>query len=114
MASNRAREEKAEEEEKNHTHQTPRCIPGWHAEAVPARPTRRGRGKSSPSCTGNTTPWHFHWSSHTKHKHWSKLSKLQLGEARHQRCSEAADPERRDQPDLLGEEAANDSVWWRW
>jgi hypothetical protein len=43
-----AREEKVEEEEENHTHPTPRCIPGRHGETVPARPTRRGRGKSSP------------------------------------------------------------------
>jgi hypothetical protein len=33
-----AREEKAEEEEENHSHQMPRCIPGRHGEAVPARP----------------------------------------------------------------------------
>jgi hypothetical protein len=47
-----------------------------------------------------------------KHKHRSKLSKLQLGEALHQGCSQAADPEGKDHPDLLGEEAANDSNWW--
>jgi hypothetical protein len=46
-----AREEKAEEEEKNHIHQTPRCIPGRHGEAVPARPNRRGRtGAAEGSC----------------------------------------------------------------
>jgi hypothetical protein len=28
--------------------------------------------------------------------------------------SEAADPERGDHPDLLGEEAAGDSIWWSW
>jgi hypothetical protein len=33
-----AREEKAEEEKENHTHQTPRCIPGRHGEAVAVRP----------------------------------------------------------------------------
>jgi hypothetical protein len=38
-----------------HTHQAPRCIPGRHGEAVPARPTRRGRGETSPRGTGSTT-----------------------------------------------------------
>jgi hypothetical protein len=64
--------------------------------------------------TGSTTPWRFHRRALAKHKHQSKLSKLQLGEAQHRGCSEAADPEGRDHPDLLGEEAANDSFWWRW
>jgi hypothetical protein len=102
--------------EKIHTHQTPRCIPGRHGEAVPARPTRRGRGKSSLSCTGSTTPWHFHRRTLAEHKHLSMLnsSASSSGEAPHRGCSEAADPERGDQPDLLREEAAGDSVWWSW
>jgi hypothetical protein len=47
--------ERAKEEGGIHTHQTSRCIPGRHGEAVPARPTRRGRGRTSPRCTGSTT-----------------------------------------------------------
>jgi hypothetical protein len=67
--------------------------------------------------TGSTTPWRFHRRALTRHKHLSKLSrlsKLQHGEAPHRGCSEVADPEGKDHLDLLGEEAANDSIWWRW
>jgi hypothetical protein len=49
-----------------------------------------------------------------RHKHLSKLSKLQHGEAPHRGCLDAADPKGKDHPDLLGEEAADDSIWWRW
>jgi hypothetical protein len=55
MVKNRGQWERAEEEGEDHTHQAPRCIPGRHGEAVPAWPTRRGRGESSPRCTGSTT-----------------------------------------------------------
>jgi hypothetical protein len=37
----------------------------------------------------------------------------EAGEASHGGCSEAADPEGKDHPDLLGEEAADGTAWWR-
>jgi hypothetical protein len=46
-------------------------------------------------------------------KHLSKiswLSKPQHGEAPHRGCSRAVDPEERDHPDLLEEEAADETV----
>jgi hypothetical protein len=44
-------------------------------------------------------------------EHAQQLSKLQRrGTA--SECSEAEDPEGEDQPDLLGEEAAGDSIRW--
>jgi hypothetical protein len=46
-------------------------------------------------------------------EHAQQLSKLQRrGTA--SECSEAVDPERGEQPDLLGEEAASDSIRWSW
>jgi hypothetical protein len=30
-------------------HQSPKCLPGWHGEAVPARSTRGYPGKTSPA-----------------------------------------------------------------
>jgi hypothetical protein len=53
------------ERRRRSAHQSPRCIPGRHGGAVPARLTRRGRGK--------TSPWHhrehrnrcFHRHAHT-------------------------------------------------
>jgi hypothetical protein len=47
-----AREERAEEKEEKHTHQMPRCMPGRHGGAVPARPARGYLGMSSPSTPG--------------------------------------------------------------
>jgi hypothetical protein len=38
----------------------------------------------------------------------------EAGEASHRGCSDAADPEGRDHPDLLGEEAADETTWWSW
>jgi hypothetical protein len=56
LVRERGQWERAEEEEEVHTHQAPRCIPGRHGEAVPARSTRHVRGRTSPRCTGSTTP----------------------------------------------------------
>jgi hypothetical protein len=37
----------------------------------------------------------------------------EAGEASHRGCSRAADSEGSDHPDLLGEEAADGTAWWR-
>jgi hypothetical protein len=52
LVRERGRGERAEKEEEDHTYQAPRCIPGRHGEAVPARPTRRGRGETSRGAPG--------------------------------------------------------------
>jgi hypothetical protein len=38
----------------------------------------------------------------------------EAGVASHRGCPEAADPERKDHPDLLGEVVAGDSTWRSW
>jgi hypothetical protein len=71
-----AREEKAEEEEEKHTHQTPRRMPGRHGGAVPTRPARGYLGMTSPSTPGAP---HLGASTgvHTHHKHQGSHSKHQ-------------------------------------
>jgi hypothetical protein len=61
MASKRSRRWRGEGE----AYQTPRCIPGRHGGAVPARPPRRGRGKSSPQHHREHRTRHFHRCAHT-------------------------------------------------
>jgi hypothetical protein len=46
-------------------------------------------------------------------EHAQQLSKLQRRGTTSE-CSEAEDPEKGEQPDLLGEEAAGDSIRWSW
>jgi hypothetical protein len=48
MASDRGQRREGQRGRRG-THQSPKCIPGRHGEAVLARPTKRGLGKSSPT-----------------------------------------------------------------
>jgi hypothetical protein len=58
--------------------------------------------------------WRFHQRAHARRKHLSTISMLSKLQRRGtaSECSEAADPEQGEQPDLLGEEVVGDSVWW--
>jgi hypothetical protein len=128
MASNRVQRREGKGEKKNHTHQTPRCIPGRHGGAVPVRPTRRGRGKSSPERQRR----------HEEQPHLGCFDSRLLGhqpnqphsftmttaEGRSQHQEKAGDepntaasagrvPERDLASDLLGEETAGKAVWQR-
>jgi hypothetical protein len=60
--------------------------------------------------------WRFHRRAQAGRKHLSTLSMLSKFQRRGvaSECSEAAVPERGDHPDLLGEEADGESIWWSW
>jgi hypothetical protein len=102
--------------EEEETHLSPRCRPGRHGGAVPARPTRRGRGKTSPRRHREHHNRRFHRRAHT---HRGLLGDAQLAEWKDPvgweigvgrgRFSEW-DPTM----DLLREEAADETVRWRW
>jgi hypothetical protein len=110
-----AREEKVEEEEENHTYQTPGCIPGRHGKAVPARPTRRGRGKSSPAApsqhrehpSGTLPPVPLSHPNTTQQTPGEDPARCQA-----RRRQGPAKPERDPALDLLGEVESSKSFWW--
>jgi hypothetical protein len=94
----------------------PKCIPGQHGEAVPAQPTRRGLGKSSPLAAA---------SQHREHP-TGTLPPMPLSNpntaqqtpggnparCRARRRQGPVKPERDPSLDLLGEVESSKSVWW--
>jgi hypothetical protein len=112
------------ERRRRSAHQSPRCIPGRHGGTVPAWPTRRDRGK--------TSPWHhrehhnrrFHRRAHTHthtHTHTQRSPRRsttgvreEANEVSRSVANLMQNPERDPALDLLEEEVANGTVQWRW
>jgi hypothetical protein len=93
----------------------PDACPDGMAEQCPHGRLDAIQGSLHRSTAGSTTAALPPACTHTCSSRRSTVGiKEAAGEASHRGCSDAADPEEGDHPDLLGEEAADETSWWSW
>jgi hypothetical protein len=99
-------------EEEVETHQSPRCIPGWHGGAVPARP-REDFTVAPPGALQTALP-PVCPQTHRSPRRSTAGVRGDAGEVSRSVANLMQNPEWDPAMDLLREEAADETVRWRW
>jgi hypothetical protein len=108
-------EQRVEKREEGHTPRRPGTYLAGMAGQCPRGQQDATRGRLHRSTAGSTTtvlPPACSLTQRSSHRSTTGVVE-EDGEASHRGCPELADPEGRDHPDLLGEEAADETAWWR-